>query len=394
MRIGIDISPITQHRTGVGTYCYYVLKHMVQRYPDVVFKGFSSGAYRVELGPVREYVQHRRLPLPTRLLYRIWRISGAPRVDKFLGGVDVFHATNFFLPPTREARRVVSIYDLSFLAVPKLSSPRIVGPFSSGVRRFAHEADAIIACSKATKHDIETLLDVDPDKISVVYGAVDEDIEPVDPQRAAAYLARVYDIEGPFMLFVGTIEPRKNVAGLLRAFERVAGDVPHRLVLVGPMGWETDRYRKTLRDVSLGDRILHLGYIESHNELSFFYSAADAFVFPTFYEGFGLPLLEALACGCPVVTSEVASVPEATGGAAVYADPRDPDSIAGSICRVLDDKQLRQTLVERGLNHARSLSWQTSADKTLDVYRKVMSGERLSTMAIANRPRKEAPGCR
>ena len=130
MRVGIDISPISQSRTGVGNFCYYLLKHLIQMAPDCTFFGFSSGRYRVELGPLRDAVLHRHLAVPTRVLYKIWTLFGVPRVDAFIGGVDVYHATNFFLPPTRSARSVVSIYDLSFLAVPELCSPRIIQPFS------------------------------------------------------------------------------------------------------------------------------------------------------------------------------------------------------------------------------------------------------------------------
>ena len=371
MRVGFDISPITPTRTGVGTFCYYLLKHLVEQAPDCTFAGFSSGRSRVALGPMADAVSQRRLPVPTRVLYRIWTMFGAPKVDSFLGGVDVYHATNFFLPPTRTARRVLSIYDLSFLAVPELCSPKIVGPFSKGVRRFAAEADAILACSEATKSDIVTRLEVPPDKVAVTPGAVDEGFGPMDRDAARAYVAERYGLDTPFILFVGTLEPRKNVPGLLRAFGRLAGDLPHKLVLVGPVGWNTGAIFETLESLDLGDRIVRIGYVASHGELPAFYSAADVFVFPTFYEGFGLPVLEALTCGCPVVTSENSSVPEATGGAAVYADPNESESIAAGIRQVLEDRALRESLVVRGLEHARRFSWDTCADLTLAVYRRV-----------------------
>jgi len=307
------------------------------------------------------------------VLYQIWRALGAPKVDTFLGGVDVYHATNFFLPPTKTARRVVSIYDLSFLAVPALCSPKIVGPFSRGIRRFATEAGAVMACSEATKADIVARLGVDPAKVTVAPGAVDETFVPMEREAARRHVATHYGIVGPFLLFVGTLEPRKNVPGLLRAFARLAPSIPHTLVLVGPVGWNAEPIFETLGSLRLGDRVKRIGYVASHAELPAFYGAADAFVFPTFYEGFGLPLVEALMCGCPVVTSDNSSVPEATGGAAVYADPSDPEDMAAGMQRVLEDTALRASLIARGRAHAQQFSWAACAQTTLGVYRRLAS---------------------
>ncbi len=371
MRIGFDISPITRTRTGVGVFCYYLLKHLVQQGPECSFAGFSSGRYQVDLGPLRDTVPHRHIPVPTRVLYKVWTAFGIPKVDTLLGGVDVYHATNFFLPPTKTARSVVSIYDLSFLAVPELCSPKIVRPFSTGVRRFAAEADAVLACSEATKSDIVNRLDVEAAKVTVTPGAVDEGFAPMEREGAKAHVAKHYGINAPFLLFVGALEPRKNVPGLLRAFALVAKDIPHNLVLVGPLGWNPRGLFETLEALDLGERVVRIGYVASHAELPAFYCAADAFVFPTFYEGFGLPLLEALTCGCPVVTSENSSVPEATGGAAVYADPTDVESIANGIRQVLEDAALRESLIARGLEHARRFSWHACARTTLEVYRRL-----------------------
>lgn len=371
MRVGLDISPITPTRTGVGMFCYYLLKHLLSQAPDCTFSGFSSGGAKVDLGPMSGAVTQCHLPVPTRMLYKLWSLFGRPKVDALLGGVDVYHATNFFLPPTGTARRVVSIYDLSFLAVPELCSPKIVGPFSKGVRRFAREADAVMACSEATKRDIVTRLDVDPAKVAVAAGAVDEGFGPMEASAARTYVAERYGVEGPYILFVGTLEPRKNVPGLLRAFGRLAREFPHKLVLVGPVGWNTGGIFETLASLHLDDRIVRVGYVRSHDELPAFYSAADAFVFPTFYEGFGLPVLEALTCGCPVVTSPNSSVPEAAGDAAQYADPRDSDAIAAAVGRVLGDAALRASMVAKGLEHARGFSWAGCAATTLAVYRRV-----------------------
>lgn len=370
MRVGIDIGPMTCTRTGVGNYCYYLLKNLVKAGTDCEFVGFSSGLASIELGVLDGVIAHRHIAVPTRLLYKIWSALKAPKVDWILGGVDVYHATNYFLPPTRCARRVVTIHDLSFLVVPELCSPRIIGPFSKGVPRFAAEADAILAYSESTKGDIVRYLAVDPAKVTVAPLAVDEDFIPISRDEAAERIKARYGIGEPFLLFVSTLEPRKNVPTLLRAFALLAKDIPHRLVLVGRTGWGTEEIFATLDSLNLGERVVRAGFVPQQDLLAF-YCAADAFVFPTLYEGFGLPLLEALSCGCPVVTAKNSSVPEVTDAAALYADPRDPESVAAAVRRVLEDGSLRADLVARGRAQAKKFSWATCAQRTLEVYRSV-----------------------
>ena len=385
MRIGIDVSPLTRTRTGVGNYTYYLLKHLplAQRYQglDCTFHAFSSGMKRVDLGwtarpgghEEEEGIEsHYSLRMPTRLLYSIWATFGRPRVDRLLGGVDVYHATNYFLPPVKSARRVVTFYDLAFLKVPELCSPKVVGPFSKGVPRFARAADAILTCSESTKWDIVDLIGVAPEKVTVAYGAVDEDLVPVPRPEAVDGLAQRYGVRAPFILFVSTLEPRKNVEGLLRAFAMAAKDVPHSLVLIGRAGWKADGLDRLIAELRLADRVQRMGYLRSRDDLAAFYSAADIFVFPSFYEGFGLPVLEAMTCGCPVIASNRASLPEVGGDAAQYVDPDDTEGLAATIRMVLLNEGLAAAMSEKGLEQARRFSWGACARKTFGVYRSLL----------------------
>ena len=371
MRIGIDISPITTTRTGVGNYCHFLLRHLLAIAPEHEFVGFSSGSARVDLGAMKTKVRHRHIPIPTRAMYAVWTALRWPKVDEILGGVDVYHATNFFLPPTRRAKRVLTIHDLAFLAMPELCSPAIVGPFSKGIRRFAAEADAILAYSESTKRDIVRLLDVDPKKIVAAPIAADPDLRPMPREAAQARLETQYGIKPPFLLFVGTLEPRKNVAGIIRAFSSIAGDIPHTLVLVGPEGWNAAAIIETIDRCRLEKRVVRPGFAP-REDLPAFYSAADAFVFPTRYEGFGLPLLEAMTCGCPVITSDNSSVREVAGDAALYAPCDDIEAIASGIRRVIEDATLRESLVARGYAQISRFSWERCAQTTLEVYTRLV----------------------
>jgi len=372
MRIGIDISPLTAHRTGVGRYTHELLRHLLSAgHDDVRFSGFASGMGDLDLAglPVPGLEGTRKLGVPTRLLYKLWSITGRPRVDDLLGGVDVFHATNYFLPPVRRARRIATFYDLAFLRAPELCSPKIVGPFARGVPRFARAADAILTCSESSKRDIVELCDVAPEKVTVAYGAVGEDVEPVPREEAASLVKREYGVDGPFVLFVGTIEPRKNVAGLTRAFADVAKDLAtHTLVLAGGAGWCVDDIEGMAADLGIRERVCFTGYVKDARHRPALYSAADVFVLPSFYEGFGLPVLEAMTCGCPVITANNSSLPEVGGGAAVYVEAAEVDSITQALHEVLGDEGQRKSMAERGITQAQQFSWASSAKTVLDLY--------------------------
>ncbi len=371
MRIGIEVSPLTRARTGVGNYTHFLLKAMLAENTGMAFHGFSSGMGEIWLEGLEGLEGHRHVPLPTRALYQCWSAFGRPRVDRLLGGVDLYHATNYFLPPVASARRVVTFYDLTFIKHPEWCSPKIVGPFANNVRRFAREADAILTCSEATKRDVVELLGVVPEKITVAYGAVDEGFTPILREAVEERVAAKLGLPTPYLLFVSTLEPRKNIEGLLRAFARIKQEIPHTLVLAGAPGWNMGDLGARIQSLGLESRVRRMGYVADRADLPALYAAADAFVFPSFYEGFGLPVLEAMTCGCPVIVSNRASLPEVAGDAARYVDPDSMEDIAQAIREVAQGPELRASMRERGLAQARKFSWKACAEATLDVYRRV-----------------------
>ncbi|MFO7974033.1 MAG: glycosyltransferase family 1 protein [Candidatus Hydrogenedentota bacterium] len=371
MEVGIDIGPLTPARTGVGNYCYYLVKHLLRGGGELELKAFSTGLHRPDAKQFGERLFHRHIPVPTRAAYRVWETLHWPPVDTLLQGVDVYHATNFFLPPTASAKRVVTIHDLTFLAAPELCSPKIVGPFSRSIGRFAREADAILTYSKATTHDIVEQFGVPSEKVTVAPLAVDEDFQRLPRAEAQAHVKQEYGVSTPYLLFVGTIEPRKNVPTLLKAFATICRDIPHQLVLAGATGWNPEPFNRALAETNLGDRLKQTGYVRNHAELAAFYSAADLFAFPSYYEGFGLPVLEAMTCGCPVVAADNSAIPEVTGDAAVLLPADDADSWAETLKTLLENTGQRETLSEAGKRRAATFSWQDCAARTAEVYRSV-----------------------
>ena len=278
------------------------------------------------------------------------------------------------MPPARKAKRVVTIHDLSFLIVPQYCSPRIVRPFSTGIGKFARQSDAIVVYSDSIKRDIISRLGVPESKISVIHLAVDDKFE--HPTEDAEWLERTYRIARPYILFVGMLEPRKNVAALIRAFDAIKSEVPHQLVLVGARGWMYEEIFQLCDELSLGERVRFVGFVAGHEKLAAFYRNADLFVFPSFYEGFGLPVLEAMKCGCPVVTSRASSIVEIAEDAALLVEAHDWETLAELMKKVLSDGSLHEELSRKGRERAAMFSWKRAAEQTLDLYRDVVEGRR------------------
>jgi glycosyltransferase involved in cell wall biosynthesis len=379
MRIGFDIGPITHARSGVGNYCLHLLKALLE-IDELDISGFAASARKLDLAALGRPLRHRHLPVPTRVMYQVWSALGMPAVDGLLGGVDVYHATNYFLPPCKRAKRVLTIHDIAFKKHPELCSPKIVGPFSSKVAGFAREADAVIADSESTRQDIIDLLGVNAERVHTVHLGAETCMRPMTQDEAVARVGSSFSIGTPYVLFVGTIEARKNVAGLIRAFRQIQDRFPHKLVIVGARGWILEDLTE-LVDAELAAHTDHRGHssrnrIElpgfvSQGDLPALYGAADALIFPSFYEGFGLPVLEAMACGCPVITANNSSLPEVGGDAAEYCDANDVDSIANAMRRVLGDAALREQMIRRGFAQAAKFSWKKTAEQTAAVYRSV-----------------------
>lgn len=370
MRIGYDIGSVTRFPTGVGNYTYQLALHLHRLAPGLDMAGFAAGRQSPCLRELAGKMSVRRIPLPARVVYRTWQCFGRPRPDRLLGGVDVYHATNYVLPPLQSARSVLTVYDLSFLVRPDLCSPRIVGYFSRNIARFVSRADAVLTCSNATKRDLAELLDTPPGKITVAPGAVPADLSPVPTAEAKPLLASHYGVTGPFILFTGTLEPRKNVAGLVRAFSRLADGIPHRLVLAGGLGWKPGNTLDAIADSGVRDRIVRTGFVpEAH--VPAFYSAADVFVFPSHYEGFGLPVLEAMRCGCPVIAADTSSLPEVVGDAGILTPPGDDEALATAIQEVLQDEPLRADLIARGQKRAGAFRWEDAARSVLELYERL-----------------------
>jgi glycosyltransferase involved in cell wall biosynthesis len=365
MRVGIDARLVYYSQAGIGQYIIHLVNGLANVDQDSEYVLLQS---RKDDTTILEKPNFKRVSLWTPSHHRLERYS--LNVELVRLGLDVLHSPDFIPPHRPSCRSVITIHDLAFLLYPHFltkESARYYGHIDQAVRW----TDQIIAVSESTRNDTLQHLGVPDDKITVVYEAANPIFQPMTRDVARDEVRNRYGVDGPFILFVSTIEPRKNVPTLLRAMwqlmECYKEDV--RLVLAGGRGWLFEDTFSVVKELGLDGRIHFLGRVPSE-DLLYLYNAAEMLAHPAFYEGFGLPPLEAMACGLPAVVSDVASLPEVVGDAGLLIDPHDADELTVAMWRVLNDTQLRQEMREKGLRQAARFSWQRAARETMTIYQR------------------------
>ena len=382
MRIGIDYTAATHQQAGIGRYTRGLVVALAQQNTEDEFVLLVTGGRSDRAGPQTQQLESvlpgsfriRRAPLSERVWTILWHRLRLPiPVDLFTGPVDVFHSPDYVLPPLRQGKTVVTIHDLSFLRYPEGAEPKLRRYLSSVVPRAVSRADLVLGDSENTRNDIIELLGVPPGKVEVLHPGVDEIFRVVEDERVLTEVSSLHGLDFPFILAVGTVEPRKNLILLLDAYAalRKASDVPHKLVIAGGKGWLYEGVFRRVEELSLDEDVIFLGFVADQN-LPALYSLADVFVFPSLYEGFGLPPLEAMACGTPVITSRTSSLPEVVDEAGLMVPANDPDMLAETIGRVLNDPGLGEDLAKRGVSQARKFTWQATGEKLLAIYQRLL----------------------
>jgi glycosyltransferase involved in cell wall biosynthesis len=302
---------------------------------------------------------------PLRIL---WEQTGLP-FSAMARRLDVFHGPVLVVPLANRVPSVVTVHDLAFLRYPEQLPAKRRAWLVAATRVSAHRARRVITISQRTADDLREWLKLPEDRVEVIPLAPSPRILPVTGTSLDVFRMKE-NIDRPYVLAVGTLEPRKNLPTLLRAFARIRDDIPHQLVLVGPEGWLTGDLRQTLVELNLGDRLRMTGFV-SDDELGGWYSAADLFAFPSHYEGFGLPSVEAMRCGAPVLASNSSSFPEVVGDAGVLISPNDGDLWAETMKDLLGNPAHLADLRSKGYARAETFSWTRTAAETYTVYKDV-----------------------
>ena len=375
MRIAIDAQPLLEQSAGVTYYSKglveAVLKQDRNNHYDLLFWRLFPKKPLPVLGEGRNFSYRWQRFFPYKIFYKLfkWGIR-IPLELFFLIRPDLYFFPNFVVYPHRRGKSVVLIHDLTFEKVPQYVARRNVDFLKKFVPPSVARADHVVVNCEFTKRELIEAYRVPAEKVTVAYPGVDPKSFYPRSAKDKEEIKRKYGINKPFLLFLGTLEPRKNVPAILKVY----ADLPNRrdfnLVLAGKRGWLSEEIFRTVADLGLEEDVIFTGYVPEEDRPKLM-SAAEVFVFPSFFEGFGMPVVEAQACGTPVVTSNTTSLPEAAGKGAVLVDPKNVYQLARAIEEVLSSGSLREKLVKKGLANARRFDWNESARKLIEIFNRL-----------------------
>jgi len=406
MKIGIDIRILAKGtRTGVENYTINLLSRLLPADKSIKYRLFYNGLRKPKLDyPWLKLfnVKIKTLRFPNRIFDLFLRFFRFPQIDKILGGVDLFLSPHFLLTPvSQKTKTIIVFYDLSFVRFPEFFSfPKLLWHKFVYPKYQAQKADSIVVISQSTKEDLISLYRVEAKKIKVIYPGVDEKFRPLDKKDPNLLRVREkYNLptdEAGFILYFGTIEPRKNILGLIKAFEQIKeeknlpllqiqwqgfeGMVKKeeksgldfsnlKLVIAGSRGWLCKNIFKKAKESRFSRDIIFTGFIEEEDK-PYLYNLAEVFVYPSFFEGFGLPPLEAMACGVPTIVSNNSSLPEVVGDGAIKVDANNIDELGFAIRKVLENRDLRDYLIGQGLFRAKKFNWDKTSEEFLEIFKK------------------------
>jgi glycosyltransferase involved in cell wall biosynthesis len=373
--VGFDATSAVRQTAGIGRYTRQLLAALAQLDDDTRYRLFywGRGECNGSLPQLDRRFRVRKLPISDRVANAVWHRARAPLpVQLVVGAFDLYHSPDFTLPPVFGRPAVLTVHDLAFLRTPECAFPSLRAYLQEVVPRSVERATHVVAVSESTRRDCIELLGTPPAKVTTILEGVGPAFHPsVDPEADRVRL-REAGIAGSYILTAATLEPRKNYVRLLEAFALLrARGVTHRLVIAGQPGWMFEPIFEAVRRLKLVDAVKFLR--PDDRLLAALYGRADVFVFPSLYEGFGIPPLEALACGAPVACSDTSSLPEVVGDAAVLFDPLDVEAIAAGVMRLLDDRGFAQRLRILGLDRAATFTWERAAIRTHDLYLETLS---------------------
>ena len=369
MRVAIDAIPLVAKKTGVGHYTDALAEWLARTHDDHQYELVSPFDFVFPNGHTPPPNLYKRFT-PVHPWLRKWWLVGLPAMLR-LSPFDLFHGTNYCIPVFSPCPTVVTIHDLSLYAQAETHEQKNVQRGKRRVPVMARRADMIIAPSEATKREVIQYLKIPAERIRVVYEAAREKMKPLRPEDCEPVL-RKHGIDQAFLLYTGTIEPRKNLLKLIRAYNEILHTTEHRpmLVLCGGRGWMDEEVFQLVAELKLQRQVKFTGYVDDA-DLPALYSACEVFVYPSLYEGFGLPPLEAMACGAPVVTSNTSSLPEVVGDAGILVDPHEAFELAQVLANLLSDPAQRHHFRMAGYERAKQFSWERAAHETQAVYDQV-----------------------
>jgi glycosyltransferase involved in cell wall biosynthesis len=379
MIIGIDAKPLCGNVTGMGVYARNLVHALQENCKEDIFKFYSYYNFGDFRKPECKILQNKliyiypQLKLSSPFLYAMWNYFGHPKIESIIGDVDVAHSLTWLVPKTKKARKIITIYDLVFLTRPKTLPLYRLKMLERYIKYSLKETDAVVAISECTKKDILDFYGVSEKNIDVIYPGIDHEIfKPIGEKENIDIIKKKHGITKKYIYHLGTIEPRKNLGMLLRSFSQISKKTKgeFQLVLSGKIGWKVSVLMKEINEHVSGGDVVYTGFVSDH-EAAALYNGAEVFVCPSKYEGFGIPLAEAMACGCPVITSNLSSLPEVAGDAGILIDPGRTEALTDAIIKVLGDEDLKNSMKEKSLERAKLFNWDNAATLTRQLYEKL-----------------------
>lgn len=373
-KVAIDYTPAYEQGAGIGRYVRELIDALARVDHQTDYRLFVSGAKQDQLGAkVGNNFTWKTTSISSKWLARIWQRANMPiPVNCVVGDVDLYHATDFVLPPlSKKTKSVLTVHDLSFVRVQESASPKLKRYLDQVVPRSINRATHILADSQATKDDLIQLYTTPADKISVLLSGVDERFKPSD--QSFDQLSKKYQFPSkPYVLCVGTVQPRKNYERVIMACRQLL-DEGHdiSLLIAGGRGWLDAPIYETVQRLNMAENVHFMGFVDDA-DLPGLYTHARCLAFPSLYEGFGLPILESMACGTPVLTSNISSLPEVAGEIAITIDPYQVEAIVDGLRALILDSDQRDQRILQGLAHVKQFTWERSARNLLTIYQNIL----------------------
>lgn len=372
MKVSIELQPCLKNKSGIGIYTYELAKRM-QEYSDIelegnIFNFLSRNAIENDICDLN-FKKNICTLFPYSVYRKIWSRIPIKYNYLFRRNADIYQFFNFVIPPKISGKVITTIHDLTYILYPETMDESNRKRLEKDMHHTVKRADYIITISESSKRDIAKYLKIDEKKIQVIYPGVDETYKKLLSNEEIATVKSKYNIDGKYLLYLGTLEPRKNIETIIRAyncFKKVDKD-NIKLVLAGKKGWLYDSIFSLVKEYGVQEDVVFTDYIDDFDKAPL-YQGAEIFLFPSLYEGFGMPVIEAMASKTPVITSNSSSLPEAAGDAAIITDPLDYIKISESIELILNNDKLREKMINEGVKQANKFNWDLSAEKLKDIY--------------------------
>jgi len=377
IKIGFDANRLLTDKRGVGRYVYELINQYSKISNEYHFRLFYN-SIRGNLKKNMFNSSNARLknyffPVPTKFFKLCWNNLTFPKIEWFIGSIDLFHSPVFYLPPPSKAPLIVTIHDLAPIYFRKEISSSYLRYYKKGLKLVEKRADGIIAVSEHTLRDLSKFVSLKNKQYEIIPNGIGRQFRPIRDKDSIRRVKKKYGVKKDFFLYVGGAFANKNLYALLETYSKLPKSIQHHfdLVLAGKMDRDIIHLKQVIERSKTKGEIKFIGYVEE-SELPIFYSAAKLFIFPSLYEGFGMAPLEAMACGTPVLSSYRTSLKEVLNDAALEIDPDDSDDIRNKIISILNDNVKQQDLIQKGLAQSKKFSWENTAEMTLKFYKKIL----------------------